>query len=78
MKTTLPAAHQARAPSGVLYATIACLAASAPAINTAVAADAAAPAQQCLTDLHAFDSVQQKDGYGAKRPAGRLCAIIFN
>lgn len=44
------------------YMTLACLTAGAPAIVTAASA-AAAPAQQCLTELRAFDAVQQKDGY---------------
>ena len=45
-----------------LFASVACLAATVPALAIG-ATTAPLPAQQCLTDLKAFDSVQQKDGY---------------
>jgi len=62
MKTTSPRTVKARGPHRAWYTSIACLAATAPAIGIA-ATTAARPAEQCLTDLRALDSVQQKDGY---------------
>jgi sporulation protein YlmC with PRC-barrel domain len=60
MNTIRPKPLNFNARRRALYAGVACLVAL-PALATPIAA--AAPAQQCLTDLHAFDSVQQKDGY---------------
>jgi len=62
MTRILPGNLKVRGPRRALYATLACLAAAAPAIAIA-ATPAATPAQQCLSDLRAFDAIQQKDGY---------------
>lgn len=62
MKTTLSESVKARGACRALYTSVACLAATAPAIALA-ATTAVSPAQQCLTDLRAFNNVQQKDGY---------------
>ena len=62
MKKTLSKCLKANGPRRALYTGVACLAATAPAIAIAATATAM-PAQQCLTDLRTFDSVQQKDGY---------------
>ena len=63
MKTTLSKGLKTRA-SRALYTGVACLAATATAPAIAIASTpTAVPAQQCLTDLRTFDSVQQKDGY---------------
>jgi sporulation protein YlmC with PRC-barrel domain len=63
MKTTSRRTVKARVPRRTWCTTIACLAATAPAIAMAATTEAPRPAQQCLTDLKALDSVQQKDGY---------------
>ncbi len=56
MKTTSPRTVKARRPRRAWYTTIACLAATAPAIATST--DAPRPAEQRLTDLRALDGGQ--------------------
>ena len=62
MTSILPVFLNTRGPRRALYRGLACLAVSMPVMALAATA-APQPAKQCLTDLRAFDAVQQKDGY---------------